>query len=161
GGAAGGGGAAAAAQAALVESGIHGALARWHGDSVPGGAGGGGLDDHAPGLDSAGAGAVGLSRRAVAAPVSGDEVSQVIQQAPDIGKMILEHTADSHLIELPFGKHIHLPEGWLIPGTQIDVSPTKHVVHMLLAAFLVWLTLWRAGKAVERRHREGKAPHGF
>src|SRR5437899_2096771 len=60
----------------------------------------------------------------------------------DIGKMILEHTADSHVIELPFGKAIHLPEGWFIPGTQIDVSPTKHVVYMIFAAFLVFLTLW-------------------
>ena len=85
----------------------------------------------------------------------------MIQQAPDIGKMILEHTADSHLIELPFGIAWHLPGPWYIPGTQIDIAPTKHVVYMLLAAFLVCLTLWRAGKAVERRHREGKAPHGF
>jgi len=85
----------------------------------------------------------------------------VIQQAPDIGKMILEHTADSHVIELPFGKAIHLPEGWFIPGTQIDVSPTKHVVYMIFAAFLVFLTLWYGGRQVAKRHREGKGPRGF
>ena len=82
-------------------------------------------------------------------------------QSPDIGKMILEHTADSHVIELPFGKEIHLPEGWLIPGTHIDVSPTKHVVFMIFAALLVFLTLWIAGRRVDRRHRQGKAPSGF
>jgi len=76
-------------------------------------------------------------------------------QAPDIGKMILEHTADSHVIELPFGKAIHLPQGWLIPGTHIDVSPTKHVVFMIFASVLVFLTLWIAGRSVARRHREG------
>jgi len=85
----------------------------------------------------------------------------VIQQAPDIGKMILEHTADSHVIELPFGNAIHLPEGWFIPGTQIDVSPTKHVVYMIFAAFLVFLTLWYGGRQVAKRHREGKGPRGF
>jgi F-type H+-transporting ATPase subunit a len=82
-------------------------------------------------------------------------------QAPDIGKMILEHTADSHVIELPFGREIHLPEGWFIPGTHIDVSPTKHVVFMILAAILVFLTLWIAGRQVDKRHKQGKAPRGF
>jgi len=82
-------------------------------------------------------------------------------QSPDIGGMILEHTADSHVIELPFGKEIHLPEGWLIPGTHIDVSPTKHVVFMIFASILVFLTLWIAGRSVAKRHREGKAPRGF
>jgi len=82
-------------------------------------------------------------------------------QAPDIGKMILEHTADSHVIELPFGKEIHLPEAWYIPGTHIDVSPTKHVVFMILAAFLVFVTLWYGGRQVDKRHRQGKAPRGF
>lgn len=85
----------------------------------------------------------------------------MIQQAPDIGAMILEHTADSHVIELPFGAAIHLPEGWFIPGTHIDVSPTKHVVYMLLAAFLVFVTLWYAGRQVAKRHREGRGPRGF
>jgi len=86
----------------------------------------------------------------------------VIQgESPDIGHVILEHTADSHVIELPFGKPIHLPEGWFIPGTHIDVSPTKHVVFMIFAALLVFLTLWIAGRRVDRRHRQGKAPSGF
>ena len=82
--------------------------------------------------------------------------------APDIGKVILEHTADSHVVELPFGLgEWHLPGPWYIPGTPIDVSPTKHVVFMLLAAFLVFVTLWYAGRQVEKRHREGKGPSGF
>jgi len=83
-------------------------------------------------------------------------------QAPDIGKVILEHTADSHVIELPFGfGEWHLPGPWYIPGTSIDVSPTKHVVFMILAAVLVFLTIWFAGRQVEKRHREGKGPRGF
>jgi F-type H+-transporting ATPase subunit a len=86
-------------------------------------------------------------------------------QAPDIGRMILEHTADSHMLEFDFrflglGLHeIHLPTGWRVLG--VDVSPTKHVVFMALAAFLVFITMWYGGRQVARRHREGKAPRGL
>src|SRR5438105_2697328 len=85
-----------------------------------------------------------------------------MQQKPNIGAMIFQHTGDSKFVELPFGLgEWHLPGPWLIPGTTIDVSPTKHVVFMILAAFLVFLTIWYGGRQVERRHREGKAPRGF
>ena len=76
-------------------------------------------------------------------------------QKPDIGAMIFHHTGDTHVIELPFIGEKTLPGPWYIPGTHIDVSPTKHVVFMLLAAFLVWLTIWWGGRQVDRRHREG------
>ena len=82
-----------------------------------------------------------------------------MMQEPDIGKMIFEHTSDSHVIEWPFGYETHLPTGWSLFG--IDVSPTKHVVFMLLAAVLVFLSIWVAGRQVGRRHRAGKAPQGF
>jgi F-type H+-transporting ATPase subunit a len=81
-------------------------------------------------------------------------------QAPDIGAVIFAHTSDSHVVELPFGLgEWHLPTGWRLFG--LDVSPTKHVVFMLVAATLVFLTLWYAGRQIERRHRLGKAPRGF
>jgi len=84
----------------------------------------------------------------------------ILTQAPDIGAAIFEHTSDSHLIELPFGLgEWHLPTGWTLFG--IDVSPTKHLVFMIIAAVAVFVTIWRAGISVERRHREGKAPGGF
>src|SRR5205823_9054983 len=38
---------------------------------------------------------------------------------------------------------------------------TKHVVFMVLAALLVFLTLWYGGRQVARRHREGRAPRGI
>ncbi len=83
-------------------------------------------------------------------------------QAPDIGKVILEHTADSHVIELPFGLgEWQLPGPWYIPGTSIDMAPTKHVVFMILAAVLVFLTIWYGGRQVAKRHREGTGPRGF
>ena len=81
-------------------------------------------------------------------------------QAPDIGKAIFEHTSDSYTVELPFGLgEWHLPHDWTLFG--VNVSPTKHVVFMGLAAVLVFLTIWYAGRQIERRHREGKAPSGF
>jgi len=43
----------------------------------------------------------------------------------------------------------------------IDLSPTKHVVFMILAAFLVFVSMWYGGRQIERRHREGKGPRGF
>lgn len=81
-------------------------------------------------------------------------------QKPDIGAMILHHTADSYTVEVPFGLgEIHLPSDWTLLG--INVSPTKHVVFMALAAFLVFVTMWIGGRQIARRHREGKGPKGF
>ena len=82
-----------------------------------------------------------------------------MMQGPDIGKVIFEHTSDSDVIELPFGRTIHLPDDWIAFG--INLSPTKHVVYMALAAALVFLTVWYGGRQVQRRQREGKAPSGF
>jgi len=83
----------------------------------------------------------------------------MIAQSPDIGGMILHHTADSHVVELPFGLEWHLPQGWYLFG--VDVSPTKHVVFMAVAALLVLLTMLVAGRQIRRRHAEGRAPSGF
>jgi F-type H+-transporting ATPase subunit a len=92
-----------------------------------------------------------------------------MMQAPDIGRMILERTGDAHEIEIPFGDLLHirplaLPTGWTVNvgGMVIDLSPTRNVVFLLLAAFLVWLTLWLTGRALTRqRERGGGAPRGF
>lgn len=84
----------------------------------------------------------------------------ILSQAPDIAKAIFEHTSDSRIIELPFGLgEWHLPTDWMLFG--VNVSPTRHVVFMILAALLVFLTIWIAGRSVARRHREGRAPSGF
>ena len=90
-----------------------------------------------------------------------------MMQAPDIGQMIMHHTSDAHEIALewPWGGEtvIHLPQ--LAPlhigGLTIDVSPTKHVVFMLLAATLVWLTMFVAGRVLTRQRAEGKPPRGL
>lgn len=84
----------------------------------------------------------------------------MIFQEPDIGAMIFHHTGDSKVVELPFGLgEWHLPGPWYIGN--LDVSPTKHVVFMILAAVLVFVTLWYGGRQVAKRHREGTAPRGI
>ena len=82
---------------------------------------------------------------------------------------IAHHIANSHEIELPGGLIIHLPDNWKIPlGTAsngqpryLDVSPTKHLVFMLLAAALVTLVLTLSARNVARAQASGRPPKGF
>ena len=51
--------------------------------------------------------------------------------------------------------------GTTVAGLTIDLSPTKHVVFLLLAAFLVVLLLGIAARGIEAARRENRAPRGF
>ena len=81
--------------------------------------------------------------------------------------MIMPHIVDSHEIEIPWpnaalSKHVHLPE-WEpihIGGLTIDLSPTKHVVMMLIAATLAFTLLFFAGRSQRRYQAAGKPPKG-
>jgi F-type H+-transporting ATPase subunit a len=76
----------------------------------------------------------------------------------DVGEMIFHHTADAWEIwgyHLPRFADVHLG-----PLT-VNLSPTKHVVFMVLAAVLVFLTMKLAGRALERQRAGEKAPKGF
>ncbi len=92
-----------------------------------------------------------------------------MMQAPDIGRMILERTGDAHEVELPFGDllglhPIQLPTDWVVHVGRlgVDLSPTRNVVFMLVAAVLVWATLYLAGRALTRQRAQGSgAPHGL
>ena len=89
------------------------------------------------------------------------------QQAPDQID-IAHHLANSHEIETPFGS-VHLPEGWKVPlGTTaqgqpryLDLSPTKHLVFLLLGAGLVTLTFLYSARSVSRAQAAGRPPKGF
>lgn len=88
-------------------------------------------------------------------------------QAPDIGGLILHHTSDAHEIafEWPWGGEsvLHLPR-WApvhIGPYAIDLSPTKHVVFMAIAALLVWATMFFTGRALERQRKAGHPPRGI
>jgi len=89
-----------------------------------------------------------------------------MMQAPNIGAMILHHTADAREIvfEWPWGGHSTIPlpqwEPVRVFGLAIDLSPTKHVVFLLLAAFLVWLTMMLTARTLVRQRAQGRGPHG-
>ena len=75
--------------------------------------------------------------------------------------MIFHHTGDSHELEFqPFGM-IHLPAAGsrcTSASFTIDLSPTKHVVLIVLAAVIVFVMLKAAAIGVERARKEGRAP---
>jgi F-type H+-transporting ATPase subunit a len=81
---------------------------------------------------------------------------------------IAHHIGNSHEIETPFGV-VHLPDNWKIPlGTDshgqprfLDLSPTKHLVYMLLAATIVTLVLTLSARASVRAQSRNRAPKGF
>ena len=77
----------------------------------------------------------------------------------DISEMILHHLADSNYLELPFIGEVHLPEIHLGP---VDLSITKHVVFMMLAAVLVALLLILAARDAKRERERGaeRGPKG-
>lgn len=75
---------------------------------------------------------------------------------------ITPHITDSHVLEVPFGE-VELPR-WSpvhVGGLTVDLSPTKHVVMLLLAALLSILTLVPAARAHTRHTRESGAPKGW
>jgi F-type H+-transporting ATPase subunit a len=58
---------------------------------------------------------------------------------------ILHHVMDGRIIELPFVGNIHIPQFPLVFG--IDITPTKHVVFMWLAAILLLITFYLVAKS--------------
>ena len=82
--------------------------------------------------------------------------------------IITPHIIDGNYIELPwilppFHKEIHLPQ-WEpvhIGGYAIDLSPTRHVVFLMLAAVLTTLLLMVAASASRRQHRAQGTPKGL
>ncbi|HEY3933261.1 MAG TPA: F0F1 ATP synthase subunit A [Gemmatimonadales bacterium] len=85
------------------------------------------------------------------------------QHPLNIGEMIFHHTGDSHDFEFePFGT-IHLPR-WHpvhIGSFSVDLSPTKHVVLIILCAIITLVLLQITAVGVTRARREGRAPSGF
>ena len=81
----------------------------------------------------------------------------------DIGEMVLHHTADAYSISMePFGS-----VGWQkwpdvhLGSLTLNLTPTKHVVFMVLAAVLVFLSMRAAGRSLQRQRAGQQAPKGF
>ena len=71
----------------------------------------------------------------------------------NVGEMVLHHTADAYSLDFyPIG-HIERhrwPDLHLGPLT-LNLTPSKHVVAMILTSALVFLTMWLAGRKLERQ----------
>jgi F-type H+-transporting ATPase subunit a len=84
-------------------------------------------------------------------------------QGPDIGEVVMHHTADAYSIGIEpfFSVHWHRwPDlHWL--GLTVNLTPTKHVIFLVIAALLVFLTMWFTGRLLERQRAAERAPKGF
>ena len=84
-------------------------------------------------------------------------------QPIDIGELVLHHTADAYSIDFyPLG-HVAW-QRWPdlhIGSFAVNLTPTKHVVFLALAAALVFLTMKLAGWALARQRAGERAPRGF
>jgi F-type H+-transporting ATPase subunit a len=76
---------------------------------------------------------------------------------------IVHHIGNAHEVEIPFlGVHElpHFPPIH-VGSLTIDLSPTKHLVFMLLAATLVTLVFVLSARSVSRAQAEGRPAKGF
>ena len=81
---------------------------------------------------------------------------------------IAHHIGNASEVETPFGV-LHLPTNWKIPlGTDahgqpryLDLSPTRHLVYMVLAAVLVALIFIPSARIIARQQARGRPPKGF
>jgi len=82
----------------------------------------------------------------------------------DIGEMVLHHTADAYGIGMESFWHVTWPSDLLVVhlgNVAINLTPTKHVIFMVITAALVFLSLKLAGNSLTRQRAAGKAPRGF
>ena len=80
----------------------------------------------------------------------------------DLGGTLMHHIVDAHEIEGPLGAVWHLPE-WeplQLGPLAVNLSPTKHVVFLLLAAVICGLLFTLVGRTARRR-KVHEAPSGF
>jgi F-type H+-transporting ATPase subunit a len=76
---------------------------------------------------------------------------------------IQHHIGDSHEFEIPFVGSFELPRFAPIQvgGLTIDLSPTKHLVFMLLSALIVGLVFVLSARSIVRSQARGRPATGF
>lgn len=82
----------------------------------------------------------------------------------NIGEMVLHHTADAYSIGMDPIWHLSWPSDlWVvhIGSLALNLTPTKHVIFMVLTAVLVFLSLKVAGNKLQKQRAAGKAPKGY
>jgi F-type H+-transporting ATPase subunit a len=109
--------------------------------------------------------------RTVEHSLQGDSAGLVEHAAPAAEEnvdIIMPHITDARHLEIPWpnahlAKEVHLPR-WApvhLGPIELDLSPTKHVVMLLLAALLTALVLILTARAHARHHHEVGRPKGF
>ena len=97
------------------------------------------------------------------AEVARDAVAPASQHEASSNQIdIVHHIGNSHELETPFGL-VHLPQ-WEpihLGGISLDLSPTKHLVYMLLAATLVALVFLLSARSIARAQARGRPAKGF
>jgi F-type H+-transporting ATPase subunit a len=91
--------------------------------------------------------------------------SEGAESAPDLQGMLMHHLLDGNELEfevLGRGFVIHLPswEPIHLGPLTLDLSPTKHVVFLFLAAILCLVVFIPIGQAMRQKYVE-RAPGGF
>lgn len=81
----------------------------------------------------------------------------------DIGELIMDRTGDAY--ELDFAPLFKWDYGQFLPdmrvaGVTFNLTPTRHVFFMVVTAILVFLTMWWAGRSLERQRAHERAPKG-
>jgi F-type H+-transporting ATPase subunit a len=97
------------------------------------------------------------------ADVARDAVAPTSQPEASSNQIdIVHHIGNSHELETPFGL-VHLPrwEPIHLGGIAIDLSPTKHLVYMLLAAIIVALVFLLSARSIARAQARGRPAKGF
>jgi F-type H+-transporting ATPase subunit a len=81
---------------------------------------------------------------------------------------VMEHLSNSHMIEIPwfnerYTKEIVLPRfpPIHIGSVEIDLSPTKHSVYVVLAALLVAIIFLTSARSIARAQAQGRPPKGL
>ncbi len=100
------------------------------------------------------------------APIQEQGAAPAAQSAPV--DFITPHITDGPHLEVPsfrapFYTEVHLPTGWIvnIGSIAIDMSPTKHVIFMLLASTMAAIILISAANSSRRMHNTIGRPRGF
>ena len=133
-----------------------------------------GAQSHAPAIDAAAAHSAAVTagevQHGTATPEEHGASAEAACGAHDPNDIITPHITDSHCLDVPsFPKfwapphEIELPR-WApihLGGLEVDLSPTKHVVMLLLAAVLCCVILIGAARAHVRHTHEVGRPKGF
>src|SRR5256885_641991 len=116
-------------------------------------------------------GSILLSLVLLAAPLSAQDTTatfgpmgdHLVQSSAKKVDIITPHITDAHAVELPGGYEWHLPrwEPLHIGGLAVDLSPTKHVIFLLLAALLCIGIMIPAALSNERQTAHKGHAHGF